>query len=273
MNLIAISGDGVPNVLADATQVEQAILDLVTNAWHSLGDQPGTITIALNAVTDAPGAPTGHYARIIVRDTGTGMDAATLERIFEPFFSTKPDGEGTGLGLPIVQGIMQAHHGTVLASSQPGEGSEFTLYFPAEASEPVASAPEAPKLPRSQRIWLLDDEEPIVLLNTRALKPLGYEVRGFTDPDVALLAFRANPDDFALALIDASLPRISGIEVAAQLRALRPRLPIVLASGLVTDEMREAANQAGIQQVLEKPNTIRELENAVLAALQGSKAG
>ena len=269
VNLVATCAENIPNVLADATQVERAILNLVTNARHSLGDQPGTITIALDAVIDAPGAPAGPCARIAVRDTGKGMDAATLERIFEPFFSTKTDGEGTGLGLPIVRGIMNAHRGTVVASSEPGRGSEFSLFFPGAPDEQSASLPEpaVSSRGRGQRIWLLDDDESVVFLTTRALKSAGYEVRGFTDTDAAMLAFRANPDDFALALVDSKMPRLSGIEVAAQLRAVRPQLPIILASGSIPDELRHAATQTGIRHVLEKTNSIGELEAVVHAAL------
>ncbi len=269
VNLVAISNGAVPNVLGDATQIEQAILNLVTNAWHSLLGEPGTITISLDAVTDAPGAPAGPCARIVVRDTGAGMDAATIERIFEPFFTTKSTGEGTGLGLSIVHRIMQTHAGTVHASSQPGEGTAFTLHFPATPGEQSAHSPEPAVSPRGcgQRVWLLDDDEALVFLNMRALKRIGYEVSAFTDPDKALRAFRENPDGFALAIIDAVMPRIPGIEVVAQLRALRPALPIILATGLVTDGLRQTAEEAGIRHILQKPNTISELEAAIHAAL------
>ena len=112
-------------------------------------------------------------------------------------------------------------------------------------------------------MWLLDDDEALVFLNMRALKRIGYEVNAFTDPDNALRAFRENPDGFALAIIDAVMPRVSGMEIAAQLRALRPSLPIILA----TDGLRESANEGGIRHVLQKPNTISELEAAIHAAL------
>ncbi len=269
VNLVAITDGDVPNVLGDATQIEQAILNLVTNAWHSLLGKPGTITISLDAVTDAPCAPAGPCARIVVRDTGAGMNAATIKRIFEPFFTTKPIGEGTGLGLSIVHRIMQTHAGTIHASSQPGEGTAFTLHFPATPGEQSAHAPEPAGSPRGrgQRVWLLDDDEALVFLNMRALKRIGYEVSAFTDPDDALRAFRENPGDFALAITDAVMPRISGMEIAAQLRAARPALPIILATGLITDGLRESANEAGIRHILQKPNTISELEAAIHAAL------
>ena len=143
LNVVAISTGDVPNVLADKAQVEQAILNLVTSAWQSLQGQPGSITITLDAVTDAPGAPAGTCARIVVRDAGKGTDAAMLARIFEPRFSTKPSSDGTGVSVSIVHRIMQTHEGAIHASSQPGEGTAFTLYFPATASEPEATATQA----------------------------------------------------------------------------------------------------------------------------------
>lgn len=164
VNLIAISDGDAPNVQANATQVEQAIANLVTNACHSLQGQPGSITIALDSVTDAPGAPAGLCARLIVRDSGKGMDAATLERIFEPFFTTKTNDEGTGLGLSIVHDIMQAHQGAIQASSQPGQGSAFTLFFPTPTGEQSASPSEPAVSPCGQggRIRMLDDEGSLV---------------------------------------------------------------------------------------------------------------
>ncbi len=133
LNVVAISTADVPNVLADKAQVEQAILNLVTSAWQSLQGQPGSITIALDAVTDAPGAPAGTCARIVVRDAGKGADAATLARIFEPPFTTEPGSAGTGASLSLVHRIMQNHEGAIHASRQPGEGAAITLYFPATA--------------------------------------------------------------------------------------------------------------------------------------------
>ena len=279
VELVVTCANDAPPVLADATQVGQVILNLVTNAWHALENQPGRITLALDATTvdaaspSAPGLPAGHYARITVSDAGRGMEPATLARIFEPFFTTKPVGEGTGLGLSIVQDIMQAHQGVVRATSRPGQGTVFTLHFPAATGEPVATPPPPaePARGRGESIWFLDDDENIVLLATRTLNRLGYQVSGFTDSDAALRAFEATPDAFAVAVTDSNMPGPSGIKIAARLRALRPELPVILTTGYITEPFRKEVQRAGIRHLIYKPNTSEELGAAIHAVLTATR--
>ncbi len=261
----------VPAVLADATQIEQVLLNLCTNAWQALEGQAGRIDIHLDAVTpdgetldaDANLWP-GRFARLTVTDTGTGMDAATLERIFEPFFTTKPVGQGTGLGLSVVHGIVKAHGGAITVTSQPGRGSTFTLYFPAaEAAEesalPHHAAAELHAVPGGQHVLYIDDEEALVFLVTRMLERLGYRVSGYTRAAAALAAVRADPSQFDLVVTDLNMPGMSGLEVARELARLRPDLPVVLASGYITEELRALAPEAGVRQLMYKPNTVDEL--------------
>ncbi len=261
-----------PPVLADPTQVHQVIANLCTNAWHALEDQPGRIEVKLEAVTlDATaanrlaGLKPGRMACLSVTDTGKGMDAATLERIFDPFFTTKERGKGTGLGLSVVHGIVQGHDGAITVASQPGRGTTFQVYFPAAAAS-VEAAPalvSAPVRGDGQHILFLDDEEPLVYLATRMLERLGYRVTGFTRAVDAVGAFRDNPAQFDLVIADLNMPGASGLEVAADVLKLRPDLPVVLCSGHVTEDLRQRARNAGIREVLYKPNTMEELSEAI----------
>jgi PAS domain S-box-containing protein len=262
-----------PPVLADQTQIYQVIANLCTNAWHALEDRPGRVAIALEAVDlDAAGVAgmaglrPGRFARLAVADDGKGMDAATLRRIFDPFFTTKEAGRGTGLGLSVVHGIVQAHDGAITVASRPGEGTTFQVHLPAAAAAVdavPAPAPQGPGRGGGQSILYLDDEGPLVFLATRMLERLGYRISGYTRADEALQAFRADPGRFDLVITDLNMPGVSGMQIAAEILALRPGLPVVLCSGYVTDELRQRARDAGICEVLYKPATMEEFSQAI----------
>ena len=277
------AGD-TPAVLADATQIKQILLNLCNNALHAVEDQeqPGTIEVRLDA-HDGPeheangGPPGGCYACLTVRDNGSGMDEATRSRIFEPFFTTKPRGRGTGLGLSVVYGIVQAHGASMTVKSAPGEGTEFSICFPpAEAPIPdvVPTAPiAAPAHGKGRHVLYLDDEEAIIFLMKRLLERQGFRVSGFTDPREALAAVRANAGQFDLVVTDYNMPGMSGLEVAQELKAIRADLPVVLASGYITEELRAKAPAAGISELIYKPNTVDELCEAVARAANAQTAG
>jgi PAS domain S-box-containing protein len=264
---------GCPPILADATQVHQILVNLVTNAWHALGDQPGRICLGLRSVPvpekdvpPIPDLPAGKYVRFTVSDTGCGMDSATLKRIFDPFFTTKPPGQGTGLGLSVVHGIVQQHHGAVQVDSQPGVGSTFTVYLPAAAPTPIAAPPGAEPANRptsSLRVLILDDEEALLQVSRRLLTRLGHRVEGFGQPAAALARFREDPGAFDLVITDFNMPGQSGLAIAAEIFRLRPGLPILLISGKVTDDLRRRAQDLGIREVLNKPVALDELKAAV----------
>ena len=251
-----------PAVLADATQVEQVLLNLGANAWHAIEHQarPGMIGLSLRACDllagQAPDAgaafvsgevPPGRYACITLQDNGCGMDKGTVARIFEPFFTTKPVDKGTGLGLAVVHGIVQEHGASIEVHSVPGEGSIFRLYFPAAqaADEALRTSPAeaVPVHGQGRHVLFVDDDESIVFLMTRLLERQGYRVSGFIDAREALAAARANPGQFDLAVTDFNMPGMSGLDVARELRAIRPDLPVALASGYITDELRAQALQ------------------------------
>jgi len=259
---------GVPPVLGDATQIQQVIFNLCTNAWHAFEDQPGRISIQLQAVTlDAAAAELlgglrpGCFVCLSVSDTGKGMDAALIEHIFNPFFTTKAAGKGTGLGLSVVQGIVAAHDGAITVVSQPGQGTTFRVYFPAAdvgtADAGIASATSAPQ-GQGQHVLFLDDEEALVRLATRMLERLGYRVTGFTQAAEAVQAFRADPGQFDVVITDLNMPGSSGMIVAREILAVRPDLPVLLCSGHLTEKMKTQARSAGIRHVLYKPHTMEE---------------
>ena len=260
----------LPAVLADATQISQVLLNLGTNAAYAIGARPGRIRLRVDApliddqsVKPHPDMASGRYVRISVVDNGTGMDAATLERIFEPFFTTKPVGEGTGLGLSVAHGIMRNHEGMIVARSEVGTGSVFELYIPASQAANVVP-PEAPSQPGSgtgdgRQVLYIDDDEAMVLLVERMLGRRGYRVTARADAEAALSLVRAAPKAFDLVVTDFNMPGLSGLDVARQLRAIRPDLPVAVTSGFISEELRAGAPDAGVCEIIFKPDTVEEL--------------
>jgi CheY-like chemotaxis protein len=259
-----------PAVLANATQVEQAILNLCTNAIHAMAQQPGTLRVELgysiktaDDAAERRGGLRGQHVRLTVSDTGAGMSESTLQRIFEPFFTTKPVGQGTGLGLSVVHGIMRAHMGSVQVTSTPGQGSEFKLFFPVsdEEIEPVSVLPTepSPALGTGQRVMYVDDDEALVFLVKRLLTRKGYQVSTFTDPRQALLALRNDPGICDLLVTDYNMPGYSGVDLLRDVKELLPNLPVALASGYVTPEIERDALAAGARALIHKPNDVDEL--------------
>ena len=266
-----------PAVLADAAQVKQILLNLCGNALQAVQDQerPGVIEVRLETHMQAEARGNlrpGRYACLTVRDNGPGMDEETRSHVFEPFFTTKQKGKGTGLGLSVVHGIAQSHQASIEVESSPGEGSTFRIYFPAidalVAEVPASTADTAPADGRGLHVLYVDDEQAIVFLMKRLLERQGYRVSGFTQPQEALATVRANPDRFDLAVTDYNMPGMSGLEVAQALREIRPDLPVVLASGYITEELRAQAPVAGIRELIYKPNTVDDLCEAVARAAQ-----
>jgi nitrogen-specific signal transduction histidine kinase/CheY-like chemotaxis protein len=280
IELIARFAEDTPSVLADRTEFHQVLLNLCTNSWHAMEGRSGQITLSLEGVTldDAlarhhADLRPGRYARLTVADTGKGMDAPTLERIFDPFFTTKEVDQGTGLGLSVVHGIMKHHQGAITVASQPGRGTTFELYFPAAATEsrpgaPMPVKPVAMPQGRGQHVLCLDDETSLVSLIARTLERQGYRVTTFTSAEAALAMLRADPSGFELVVTDHNMPGTSGIEVAREIRKLRPELPVILTSGFITEKIRAEAEGAGIRQLLHKPYRVEDLCQTIQHLLQ-----
>jgi signal transduction histidine kinase/ActR/RegA family two-component response regulator len=225
--------------LGEPERVQQVVMNLCTNAAHAMRGH-GIIDVALEPVAlDTEQAPShgalaaGRYVRLSVRDSGHGMDAATLDRIFEPFFTTKEAGVGTGLGLAMVHGIVADHGGAINVHSRPGAGSSFEVYFRQAKDLPADDDRTDAPLPigRGETILIVDDEKPLVQLGEEMVAALGYEPIGFDDSTRALAAFRADPQRFDLVLADEIMPGMTGTRLAAALHAIRPDLPILLMTG------------------------------------------
>ncbi|MBL8335781.1 MAG: response regulator [Rhodoferax sp.] len=272
----------VPAVMADATQVEQALLNLCTNAMHAIGTDKGVITVKLGSTftqslkEERRGISRGHHVTLSVRDTGTGIDPETMERIFEPFFTTKPVGQGTGLGLAVVHGIMRTHQGSVGVKSTPGKGSIFTLYFPPVESAQVAAQMEIsfPSMIDGQgkHVMYVDDDEALVFLVERVLTRKGFKVSSFTDPHKASDVLRANPADFDLLVTDYNMPGFCGVDLLREARVVRPDLPVALASGYVTADIEQEARKEGVGALIHKPNDVEELCDIVQQLVHGKSA-
>ncbi|MEO7413936.1 MAG: GAF domain-containing protein [Opitutaceae bacterium] len=271
-----------PNVMADATQVHQVVMNLCTNAAHAMKDGPGRLTIKLEkfqldaaAVSSLAGLRRGTYVRLSIGDNGHGMDPATQSRIFEPFFTTKPPGEGTGLGLAVVHGIMQSHEGAVSVESRVGEGTTFHLYFPAHVAADLVSTPKIAEIPRGtgQKILLVDDEAPLANMGKRILERLGYQVDSYTNPREALLALHAQPGAYDLVITDYMMPALTGTALAEQIHALRPDLPIILTTGYSATLNAEKVEAMGISKLLLKPVVVGALGAAVFHLLNPTSKG
>jgi PAS domain S-box-containing protein len=266
-----------PAVLADATQIHQILMNLGTNGWHAMKDRPGRLEVTLERLpVDAALAATvprlqpGLYARVSIRDTGDGMSPAILRRIFEPFFTTKGLGEGTGLGLAVVHGILDTHEGAIGVESVVGAGTVFRVYLPAYIGEVSEVGAETGEVPRGhgERILVVDDEQLLAEMGRETLGSLGYEAESTTKPEVALAWVRDDPHRFALVVTDHTMPGMTGLHLATQLRQIKPRLPIILMTGNAAALTSEQTEAAGVGPILLKPASVRALGTAVQAALR-----
>jgi len=267
-------------ILADATQMHQVVMNLCTNAYHAI-EEHGTITVALDEVTLDQVSPgmradprSPRYARLVVRDTGCGMDPDIEQRIFEPYFTTKQGGEGTGLGLSMVHSIVYAHDGYISVDSRQGEGTTFTLMFPVARAgiEAEEEAPSVEMLPGgTERILFVDDEEMITFLARTLLEGLGYEVVACTDSQLALASFRDKPESFDLLVTDQTMPGLTGIDLAAEVRKIREGIPVILCSGYSPDMTMRKMREVGISEYVMKPIDRAMLAQAVRRAMDGGK--
>ncbi|HVU23345.1 MAG TPA: ATP-binding protein [Opitutus sp.] len=278
---ISLDEEGdLPPILADATSIHQIVLNLGTNASHAMNDQSGRIDVKLHTVTvdtrfvvAHPGLQPGRYVRLAFRDSGAGMDAATCARIFEPFFTTKSPGEGTGLGLAVVHGIVQSHNGSIFVESEPGAGTEFVIHFPVWDGPVAAPAAEvAASIVRGggERVMYVDDETLLTDMGRMMLTRLGYAVEVFAEPAEALETLKQRAGEFSLLITDLSMRGMTGLELAARAKQVRPDLPIVLTSGNVTVVKEEQMRAAGISDFLVKPYTVQTFSALLSQVLAGA---
>lgn len=272
---IAVTGQECV-VLADETQIHQVMMNLCTNAAYAMRDHGGVLSVSLSTVeADASmvsrnhGLHLGHYVNMKVSDTGRGMDATTIEHIFDPYFTTKPKGEGTGLGLAVVQGIVKNHGGVITVYSEPEKGTTFTIFLP--RMEEAAAQQEVREIERTvggkERILFVDDEEMLVDIGRKMLESLGYSVTGTTSSHEALETFRAQPNAFDLLITDKTMPDLTGLELAGKVVALRPDIPVILYTGFCEGNLLQQAKAMGIREVIMKPYDIGRMAKKIREVL------
>lgn len=263
--------DGIGMIYADPSQIQQVVMHLCTNAAQSLDNQNGTIEVSLRQTETGKAEQLryhdlepGCYVVLTIKDTGRGMSQETLERIFDPFFTTREVGQGSGMGLAVLHGIIVAHDGVIDVSSTLGEGSVFTIFFPCVAANKDAEDSQVNAMPRgNETILFVDDEEDIVNMRTRMLAHLGYRVLPASTPEQAMQYFTKGTERIDLLITDHTMPRMTGLQLAAQVSALQPGLPIILCSGYSEAVTTEEAQRCGVRRFMAKPVDMRLLALAI----------
>lgn len=264
-------------IMADATQIHQIIMNLCTNAYHAMEDKGGIMEVTLNEVniSSADAAlyhdlKPGPYVRLCCSDTGYGIDQSVMERIFEPYFTTKKSGKGTGLGLAVVHGIVKNHKGAIKVYSEPSKGSTFLVYLPLIKKEITEVKKFDEKLSEGKEtILFIDDEQSIANLGKRILEKLGYSVESKTNCIEALDLFRSNPEKFDIVITDMTMPDMTGDVLANKLMAIRPDIPVIICTGFSEQISEQKALKKGIKSFLMKPLSSIQLAKAVREVLDG----
>ncbi|MBU4427119.1 MAG: PAS domain S-box protein [Desulfobacterales bacterium] len=263
------NGKGI--VEADVTQIHQVLMNLSTNAAHTMREKGGILDISLTDVDVTVGEAARHadlrqgpYVRLTVSDTGEGIAKEVMERIFEPYFTTKEKGVGTGMGLAVVHGIVKDHRGAITLESKPGKGSTFNVYIP-RIEKGVTPEHEATEIfpTGRERILFVDDEQVLVEIGKQMLERLGYEVTTRTSSIEALELFRVKPYQFDLVITDMTMPNMTGDKLAKEIMGIRADIPIVLCTGYSERIGRESAEKMGIRGFVMKPLSMNGLANAI----------
>ncbi|MDJ0783649.1 MAG: PAS domain S-box protein [Desulfosarcinaceae bacterium] len=264
-----------PPILGDPTQIHQIVTNLISNAAHAMRASGGELNVSLVETPcppkdgDAPpAADGGACVQLTITDNGHGIPEEIRPQIFDPYFTTKPMGEGTGLGLAVVHGIVKRHEGSIQVESEPGVGTSVQIRLPTiDADTLMVAPPPAILVGGQERILLLDDEPALVEITTRQLKRLGYQVDSFTDPRQALACFQESPAAFDLVLTDVSMPDIPGDLLVSRLRKIRPDIPVILSTGYSERITPEKLRHLGVAPPLRKPIDRVSLATAVREAL------
>ena len=269
-------------VLADPTQIHQILMNLCTNAYHAMRETGGIMEVSLKDVeitgTGLPGIEIsqGEYLLIEVSDTGHGIDEEMKSKIFEPYFTTKQPGEGNGLGLSVVHGIVKSLNGSIGLHSEPGKGTKFHVYLPKVLPEKAVVVLEKNKEPLKggdESVMLVDDEKDIVTLTKTALEKFGYKVKPFSNAVQAFQEFQMHPDQFDIVITDMTMPYMTGTELAQKIIEIKPDIPIILSTGYSQSVHREKAYAMGIAGYLDKPVEIEDMIRTIRKVLSDKSAG
>jgi nitrogen-specific signal transduction histidine kinase/CheY-like chemotaxis protein len=261
-------------ILADSTQIHQVVMNLATNAYQVMREKGGVLELTLmeeqiRPKDSGPDLSPGKYLKLTVSDTGHGMGETVMETIFDPYFTTKGPGEGTGMGLAVVHGIVKDHGGDIKVHSEPGKGATFHVYLPVIGTRSVQQeAIAAGSVPTgTERILFVDDEEYLVFMTQQILGRLGYQVTSRTSSVEALEAFRAKPDEYDLVITDMTMPNMTGVELSTRLREIKPDIPILLCTGFSEMIDEDKAKNMGISAYIMKPILKDEIAGAIRRVL------
>jgi CheY-like chemotaxis protein len=269
----------VDTILADATQINQILLNLCTNADHAMPDG-GIIEITLkngeldeNFTAQHPDLHPGQYVNLTVSDTGHGISQEDIDRIFDPYFTTKEIGKGAGMGLAVVHGIVKEHNGIITVESELGKGTTFSIFFPVVKKEAAVETETDEILPvGDERILFIDDEESMVKMGHQRLERLGYKVEAMTSPIEALALFRSRPDQFDLIITDMTMPLITGDKLIKETLNIQSDIPVILCTGFSEKIDEKKATAIGAAGYLEKPVDKHNLAFKVRSVLDAKKA-
>ncbi len=267
-------------ILADPTQIHQVAMNLATNAFHAMEESGGTLTIVLENIDISEGSlkfsslDPGSYVLFSVEDTGAGMESHIMEKIFNPYFTTKPKGKGTGLGLSVVHGIVTNYGGDIFVSSTRNKGTTFKVLIPAVENEPGTNHENAPAdAPRGTgNIMLVDDEPPILMLEEKILSRLGYDTDAFSKSEEALARIQSHPHAYDLVITDMTMPKLTGDRLILGIKKVNPDLPVILCTGFSGKISPESVEAIGGQGLLYKPVVRTDLARTVAQVLGTARA-
>jgi signal transduction histidine kinase/CheY-like chemotaxis protein len=262
--------------MAEPTQIHQIFMNLFTNAAQAMENDGGILTVTVTEETldrsfnsMHPVFTPGKFLKIIVSDTGTGIAAHKLDRIFDPYYTTKGRGEGTGLGLSVVHGIVQSHHGEITVDSKVGWGTTFIIYLPLSNQETGSSITRVKTMPMgSERILFVDDEVSIADMSRQRLSLLGYKVTTVNSSRQALEHLSQAPDDYDIMITDMTMPRMSGDQLAIAAKKIKPDIPIILCTGYSKKISKERARAIGVNAFLMKPIALSDMAETIRAVLE-----
>ena len=265
-------------VFADPIQIHQIMMNLCTNAAYAMKEKGGILEVKLSEIDveskwSLLALDTGRYVQLTVSDTGAGMDKETLERVFEPYFTTKPQGEGTGMGLAVVHGIVKSHGGLIKAYSEPGQGTNFKIYLPVSSEKISQTDAVEHVIPTgSEKILYIDDEVAIVDIGQQMLRRIGYNVDTLTDSQKALDHILSHGHEYDLVITDQTMPKMTGAELAREIIRCRPDLPVILCTGFSESISEEKAKNIGIRAFLMKPLILKDLAVTIRTILDETKS-
>jgi PAS domain S-box-containing protein len=262
-------------IFSDPIQINQVLMNIFTNASQAMEETGGLLEINVenefltqDAVRNYPDLITGHYLKIMVSDTGIGIDSGIIDRIFDPYFTTKAVGKGSGMGLAVIHGIIKNHGGVITVESQIGKGTVFTILLPVVTEKPMMDTITSEEIPHgNETILFIDDEELILNMTKKMLERLGYTIETKINPVAALELFQSNPDHFDLVITDMTMPQMTGIKLSVKLLAVRPDIPIIVCTGhshLIDEEKVKAL---GIADYVIKPVTRKNLAKTIRKVL------